>query len=86
MLEAQQQLFPAELALARVMRDQLTIVVMIYRALGGGWAVDADGWEPGVLSAATASPDVRPQSMAGSGSATAAANEGVSEQIGGSAP
>lgn len=39
-LEAQQELFPAELALARVERDRLTAVVQLYRALGGGWTED----------------------------------------------
>jgi multidrug efflux system outer membrane protein len=37
-LEAQQELFPAELALARVERDRLLAVVELYRALGGGWS------------------------------------------------
>ena len=36
-LEAQQQLFPAELTLARTQRDQLLAVVALYKALGGGW-------------------------------------------------
>ncbi|HWV99403.1 MAG TPA: efflux transporter outer membrane subunit [Candidatus Acidoferrum sp.] len=36
-LEAQQQLFPAELNLARTQRDQLLAVVTLYKALGGGW-------------------------------------------------
>ncbi|MDB6015967.1 MAG: efflux system, outer rane lipoprotein NodT family [Pedosphaera sp.] len=36
-LEAQQQLFPAELNLARVERDQLLAIVQLYKALGGGW-------------------------------------------------
>ncbi|MGH7972978.1 MAG: TolC family protein, partial [Limisphaerales bacterium] len=36
-LEAQQQLFPAELNLARTQRDQLLAVVSLYKALGGGW-------------------------------------------------
>jgi multidrug efflux system outer membrane protein len=37
-IEAQQQLFPAENALAQVQRDQLISVVQLYRALGGGWS------------------------------------------------
>jgi outer membrane protein, multidrug efflux system len=37
-LEAQQQLFPAETALAQTERDQLLAVVQLYRALGGGWS------------------------------------------------
>ena len=36
-LEAQQQLFPAELNLARTERDQLLAVVTLYKTLGGGW-------------------------------------------------
>ncbi len=39
-LEAQQQLFPAEQDLARTERDQLLAVVQLYRALGGGWSTD----------------------------------------------
>ena len=36
-LEAQQQLFPAELNLSRTRRDELLAVVSLYKALGGGW-------------------------------------------------
>ena len=36
-LEAQQQLFPAENALARTQLDQYVVIVQLYRALGGGW-------------------------------------------------
>jgi multidrug efflux system outer membrane protein len=36
-LEAQQQLFPAELGLARTRRDEQLAVVNLYKALGGGW-------------------------------------------------
>jgi multidrug efflux system outer membrane protein len=36
-LEAQQQLFPAEINLSRIKRDQLLAVVALYKALGGGW-------------------------------------------------
>ena len=35
--EAQQQLYPAETALAQTQRDQLLAVVNLYKALGGGW-------------------------------------------------
>jgi multidrug efflux system outer membrane protein len=42
-LDAQQQLYPAEFALAQTERDQLLAVVALYRALGGGWnAYDAE--------------------------------------------
>jgi multidrug efflux system outer membrane protein len=36
-LDAQQQLYPAEFDLARTERDQLIVIVRLYRALGGGW-------------------------------------------------
>jgi len=44
-LDAQQRLFPAELRVAQLERDQLTTVVRLYRALGGGWKLDAS-WLP----------------------------------------
>jgi len=43
-LEAEQQLFPAELDLARTQRDELVAVVTLYRALGGGWRLDVPAW------------------------------------------
>ncbi len=39
-LEAQQQLFPAELSLARNRLNQLVAVVQLYRAVGGGWRAE----------------------------------------------
>jgi multidrug efflux system outer membrane protein len=39
-LEAQQQLFPAENQLAQTERDELLAVVRLYAALGGGWSVE----------------------------------------------
>jgi multidrug efflux system outer membrane protein len=36
-LDAQQELYPAEFELARTRRDQLLAIVALYRALGGGW-------------------------------------------------
>jgi multidrug efflux system outer membrane protein len=36
-LDAQRELFPARLVLARTLRDQWVAVVQLYRALGGGW-------------------------------------------------
>lgn len=41
-LEAQQQLFPAENALAQVQLNRLIAVIQLYKALGGGWNL-ADG-------------------------------------------
>jgi multidrug efflux system outer membrane protein len=40
-LEAQQQLFPAEIGLAQTRRDQLIAVVSLYKAVGGGWQAEA---------------------------------------------
>ena len=43
-LDAEQQLFPAELDLARTQRDQLVAVVTLYRTLGGGWGLAVPDW------------------------------------------
>ncbi len=44
-LQAQQQLFPAEVSLAQTRRDELTVVIQLYQALGGGWNLkDATAW------------------------------------------
>ena len=43
-LEAQQQLFPSESALAQTQRDQLLAVVNLYKALGGGWNLKDSEW------------------------------------------
>jgi multidrug efflux system outer membrane protein len=45
-LEAQQQLFPAELNLARTHRDQFLAVIALYSALGGGWQDEAKPGTP----------------------------------------
>jgi multidrug efflux system outer membrane protein len=59
-LEAQQQLFPAQLNLARTVRDQLVAVVLLYRALGGGWNLDDPQW---VAVAASAPSEQAPASQ-----------------------
>jgi multidrug efflux system outer membrane protein len=43
-LEAQQQLYPAEYELAQTQRDQLLATVSLYKALGGGWNVETGAW------------------------------------------
>ncbi len=43
-LEAQQLLFPSEIALAQLQLDQLLTVVTLYRALGGGWQLPEEQW------------------------------------------
>jgi multidrug efflux system outer membrane protein len=45
-LEAQQQLFPAEIGLAQTRRDQLVAVVSLYKAVGGGWQAQAQAPAP----------------------------------------
>jgi multidrug efflux system outer membrane protein len=45
-LESQQQLFPAELNLARTQRDQLLAIIALYSALGGGWQDEAKSDTP----------------------------------------
>jgi multidrug efflux system outer membrane protein len=43
-LEAQQQLFPAQQTLAQIRRDRLTAYVALYKALGGGWQLSDSEW------------------------------------------
>jgi multidrug efflux system outer membrane protein len=43
-LDSQQQLFPAETALARTTVSQYIAVVQLYRVLGGGWNVETSRW------------------------------------------
>jgi multidrug efflux system outer membrane protein len=44
-LEAQQQLFPAQISLARVRTDEFLALVALYRSLGGGWQLGTS-WMP----------------------------------------
>lgn len=53
-LEAEEQLFPAEDALAQTQRDQLLAVVSLYKALGGGWNLTPEQWSRPVAGAAVA--------------------------------
>lgn len=41
-LDAERQLFASELAWVEAERDNYTAVVALYKALGGGWVIDAD--------------------------------------------
>jgi multidrug efflux system outer membrane protein len=56
-LEAQQQLFPEEIALARTRLGQLVTDVSLYKALGGGWNLATDQWGPPTTPPPTA-PDL----------------------------
>lgn len=49
-LEAEQQLFPAQYDLASARRDQLIAVVALYKALGGGWQLAPDQWSQGAVT------------------------------------
>jgi len=44
-LEAQQQLYPAQNALAQIRRDRLLAHVRLYKALGGGWSLTDAQWK-----------------------------------------
>ena len=53
-LQAQQQLFPAENALAQTRFDRLSTLVQLYKALGGGWKLsDPAGWRAPERTAAS---------------------------------
>ena len=43
-LEAQQQLYPAQNTLAQIRRDRLLAYVQLYKALGGGWSLTDAEW------------------------------------------
>ena len=43
-LEAQQQLFPAENTLSRIEVGRRLAVVQLYKALGGGWSLKDSEW------------------------------------------
>jgi multidrug efflux system outer membrane protein len=45
-LEAQQQLYPAQNVLAQIRRDRLLAHVRLYKALGGGWRLTDVQWSP----------------------------------------
>ena len=44
-LEAQQQLYPAQSTLAQIRRDRLLTHVRLYKALGGGWSLTDEQWQ-----------------------------------------
>ncbi len=56
-LEAQQQLFPAENALAQTELNRRVVIIQLYKALGGGWNIQNPTWaEPGNPPAAPPPP------------------------------
>jgi len=48
-LEAQQQLYPAQNTLAQIRRDRLLSHVRLYKALGGGWSLTDAQWTDGMV-------------------------------------
>jgi multidrug efflux system outer membrane protein len=44
-LEAQQQLYPAQNTLAQIRHDRLLEYVQLYKVLGGGWSLTDAGWK-----------------------------------------
>jgi multidrug efflux system outer membrane protein len=46
-LEAQQLLYPAELALSKTSGARRLAIVELYKALGGGWNLDNAQWIQG---------------------------------------
>lgn len=64
-LRAQQQLFPAENALARTRFERLATLVELYRALGGGWRLDESDWAGTERRAARAGADNGPRGDGG---------------------
>jgi outer membrane protein TolC len=62
-LDAQQQLFPAEISLVETQRDQPVAVVSLYKALGGGWpnapGGPPSGGAPGAASGERSAPSSR---------------------------
>ena len=53
-LEAQQQLFPAESTLSQMEAGRRLAVVQLYKALGGGWSLKESEWS-GVSAQASSS-------------------------------
>jgi len=50
-LEAQQQLYPAQNTLAQIRQNRLSAYAQLYRALGGGWGLTDPQWSAGAQSA-----------------------------------
>jgi multidrug efflux system outer membrane protein len=59
-LQAQQTLFPAELALASLRASLFASAANTYKAMGGGWVAEADTLTGSASPAATASPGPPP--------------------------
>lgn len=91
-LDAQQQLFPAETSLARTKVNQYIAVIQLYKALGGGWNTGTSDWTSKVAVPGTESENSiaeEPSSdapFASRGRTTAVGNSASSSKNGNSAP
>jgi multidrug efflux system outer membrane protein len=59
-LEAQQRLYPAQLALAQTEISRRLVVVQLYKALGGGWNLTDAQWVAGAVPSGNPAPAKRP--------------------------
>jgi multidrug efflux system outer membrane protein len=59
-LDAQQQLFPAENALAQARFSRLSNFVQLYKALGGGWNIEDPAWIRPPLNSSAPNPPTAP--------------------------
>ena len=57
-LEAQQRLFPAQLALAETEINRRVVIVQLYKALGGGWHLTDAQWTAANFSAGARTPSM----------------------------
>ncbi len=55
-LEAQQQLFPAENALSQIEAGRRLAVVQLYKALGGGWSLKDSEWADATARVSSSNP------------------------------
>jgi multidrug efflux system outer membrane protein len=55
-LEAQQQLYPAQLSLAQTELNRRTVIVQLYKALGGGWNLKDPDWTGTKVQASPTTP------------------------------
>jgi multidrug efflux system outer membrane protein len=85
-LEAEQQLYPAELSLAQSRRNQFLAVVQLYRALGGGWEAGREGTTGAGDAGAGPDHGLTGQAAAAPGSAGSAGSRGGSAAGGPSSP
>jgi hypothetical protein len=75
-LDAQRQQYDAQLNLAGAVRDELTAVVQLYRALGGGWR-EVEQAPPGQPPASGGAPTPPAQGAGGTPTGAALASPEV---------